>query len=112
MGNYTLTKLLVEKEANVNARLYTRDNVTPLHLSCSSGNREVVQFLIKSGADINACTRTNGQTPLHWAVEFQCEPIIEVLTRYGADPHGHTAASLAAYTCRCYFRAYKSLKDI
>jgi ankyrin repeat protein len=101
LGNYILTKLLVDKEANVNARIYSWDGATPLHLSCSSGNREVVQLLIESGADINARTRICGQTPLHWAVLFQREPILELLTRYGAhlhakDSYGHTAASLAA----------------
>jgi cytohesin len=87
MGNYILTKLLVDKGANVNAELHSSDSVTPLHLSCSNGNKEVVQLLIESGADINARTRKGGQTPLHFAVEFQRDSIIEILTRYGVDPH-------------------------
>ncbi|PNF14881.1 hypothetical protein B7P43_G05129 [Cryptotermes secundus] len=112
IGSYILTKLLVDKGANVNAELLSSDSATPLHLSCSSGNKEVVQLLIESGANINARTRIGGQTPLHWAVEFQRDSVIETLTRYGADlrvkdSRGRTAASLAK--CKLYFSAYQFL---
>jgi ankyrin repeat protein len=79
--------LLVDKGANVNAELQSSDSVTPLHLSCLSGNKEVVQLLIESGADINARTRTGGQTPLQLAVEFKRDSVIEMLTRYGEERH-------------------------
>ena len=57
---------------------------TPLHFA-SSENKEFVQFLISSGASINA-QNDEGNTPLHNALISQKEENAEILRQAGADP--------------------------
>lgn len=59
-------KLLVENGANVNI---TADSKTPLMLSVSRGNNEILNFLIDNGADVNA-QDVNGDTALHNACDY------------------------------------------
>lgn len=84
------------------------DGVSPLGLAASSGQPEVLEFLLKSGADPNAAPRDEmGVTPLHLAVAHQQpEKSLQMATALllsGADPnvqqHGgwtplHEAAAL------------------
>lgn len=83
-GFADVVKVLIEKGADVNARM--QGDVTPLHLSSSNGRlsrlysmfflferknqfsslgkTNVMEILIKNGAEINAKT-AQGNTPLH-----------------------------------------------
>ena len=42
---------------------------TPLHLASKRGSGEILKFLIKNGADVNARDSYRGGSPLHWACE-------------------------------------------
>src|SRR6266851_8618446 len=44
------------------------DGLTPLHHAAFGGNVNVVELLLRMGADVNA-TSAHGSTPLHMAVE-------------------------------------------
>lgn len=50
-------QLLVENGAQINAQ--DEDRWTPLHLACQLGVTRVISFLIKKGADKDACTIEN-----------------------------------------------------
>jgi len=58
-------------------QLITTDNVndkngegkTPLHIAARTGNLEIIELLIKSGANIEANDNT-GKTPLHEAAQY------------------------------------------
>ena len=54
-----------------------------LHLACFNENKEVVQFLLKSGADIKSMH--NGQTLLHTAVQSKNVNILDIVLRAGAN---------------------------
>ena len=66
-GDAAAARLLLEHGANVNARRPS-DDATPLHLAALTDNRELVERLLASKADVNARDNT-GKTPLDWAKE-------------------------------------------
>jgi len=84
-GHIGVTKLLLEKGADVNAS--NNYGSTPLHLACESKTlyrEKIVDFLISKNADINASDK-NGNTPLHLAcIEGYLIEVI-ALTKAGAD---------------------------
>ena len=79
-GHEDVAKLMMEFEADVNAKNYCGS--TPLH---SAKTEELVKMLVAKGADINAKDH-DGNTPLHvkakWGYE---EGIIRQLVASGAD---------------------------
>lgn len=62
---------------------------TPLHEAARYGQLEVVQYLIDSGASINAQTG-DGSTPLRIAINDMGEhhEVVKFLTKLGAEDHG------------------------
>ena len=60
------------------------NQITPLHFSCSIGNKNIMDLLLNLGADINYKDK-NGYTPLHYAVLSEHETIIKKLIIRGAD---------------------------
>lgn len=76
---------------NLNNRDYEGD--TPLHfamvprtLEAAKYQREITQFLLKAGADVNA-KNNEGYTPLHYAVVYADHMIVELLMEAGATPN-------------------------
>ena len=59
---------------------------TPLHEAAYHGQTEVLELLLKQGADINAKDRF-GKTPLHWAAKNGKTEVVELLLKNGADIH-------------------------
>ncbi|XP_071656974.1 LOW QUALITY PROTEIN: NF-kappa-B inhibitor beta [Patagioenas fasciata] len=62
------------------------DGHTPLHLAVLRKDPELVQLLLRGGADPNKPEPGCGRTPLHLAVEAQSPEVAELLLRGGADP--------------------------
>ncbi|KAF5398888.1 hypothetical protein PHET_07906 [Paragonimus heterotremus] len=57
---------------------------TPLLFACYHGHLELVETLLRRGADINA-TAQNGWTALHWAAQRCHADIVELLLDHGAS---------------------------
>ena len=76
--------MLVEKGADVNEAATSGDVAgwAAIHYAASNGNKKMIEFLIKNGADVNAVT-ADGKTPLSLAGTSQPE-IIEILKAAGA----------------------------
>ena len=58
----------------------------PIHEAARSGHTEVIEYLIKEGADVNARTNNgNGASPLWWAEHMlpNTHPAIALLRRHG-----------------------------
>ena len=58
---------------------------TPLHQAAAKGDLEVIECLIKFGADVNAKT-ISGETPLMKAIAFYQTDAAKLLLKFGADP--------------------------
>ncbi|MGL5254295.1 MAG: ankyrin repeat domain-containing protein, partial [Brevinema sp.] len=57
---------------------------TPLHGAAINGQKEIVEYLVGKGADVNAKNQ-NGDTPLHEAASRGYKEIVEYLVGKGAD---------------------------
>lgn len=65
---------------------YSVDGFTALGLACFFGHKEVAEFLINSGADINLQSNNNfGVSPLHSACAISSVELARLLINNGAD---------------------------
>ncbi|XP_062418047.1 ankyrin-2b isoform X18 [Pungitius pungitius] len=97
-GHYRVTKLLLDKRANPNARAL--NGFTPLHIACKKNRVKVMELLVKYGASIQAITES-GLTPIHVAAFMGHLNIVLLLLQNGASPdvsniRGETALHMAA----------------
>ncbi|KAK5991264.1 Ankyrin repeat domain-containing protein 50 [Cladobotryum mycophilum] len=100
-GHHSVTKLLVEKGADVEAK-DSEYGKTPLSWAAENGYEAVVKLLIENGADVESKDSKYSQTPLSWAARRGHEAIIKLLIEKGADveakdsEYGQTPLSWAA----------------
>jgi len=74
-GHFDICKLLIEKNAEINA--IDNSERTPLHLASFNGHLGIVELLIKNGADLLKRDR-NGGTCLHFAARGGYPKIIKL----------------------------------
>lgn len=76
-----------DKSSYVNA--VDANGVTIFHICCTRNIPKVIEAFIATGIDINSatadCDTYPGYTPLHYAVQSNCEAAIELLLKYGAE---------------------------
>ncbi|XP_064202597.1 oxysterol-binding protein-related protein 1-like [Anguilla rostrata] len=82
-----LAKIKEEIGLNINCRGKKKANSgwTALHLASYFGHREVVEELLKAGADVNLANE-EGDTALHKAVLTERKEVVLLLLRYDARP--------------------------
>ncbi|KAJ8337028.1 hypothetical protein SKAU_G00382480 [Synaphobranchus kaupii] len=82
-----LAKIKEEVCLNINCRGKKKANSgwTALHLACYFGHTEVVEELLKAGADVNLANE-EGDTALHKAVLAERKVVVLLLLRYDARP--------------------------
>ena len=81
-GNLPDVKRHLARGVAVNAKDF--DRYTPLHLAAREGHKEVVEYLVGKGADVNAKAPAWGRTPLGTAAERGHTDVVEILKRHGA----------------------------
>jgi ankyrin repeat protein len=74
---------------------------TPLLFATMKGHKDIVEFLIENGADINVKYGADGNTPLLFATRCEYKDIVEILLKNGADTNikddrGYTALMYAS----------------
>ncbi|KAG8226948.1 hypothetical protein J437_LFUL004666 [Ladona fulva] len=79
-GNLARVQRLVTED-NINCRDAQGRNSTPLHLAAGYNNLEVAEFLLESGADVNAQDK-GGLIPLHNASSYGHLDIAALLIKY------------------------------
>ncbi|MBN1550377.1 ankyrin repeat domain-containing protein [bacterium] len=81
-SSYPVAELLINHGANPNAQ-NTYLGETPLQSAILSNNRNIVEYLVSRGADVNL-TDFSGSSPLHYAAANHHADIIKVLLQNGA----------------------------
>ena len=75
----------------------------PLHLAIVKGNKEIVQILLKNGAQLEREAKNKDEaTPLHWAAFFGQIDMVSLLIQFGApinvlDANSNTPLDAAVY---------------
>lgn len=90
VGALDHVKQLVDRDPG-SVRSLSHDGFTPLQLAAFFGNKEVVEFLISRGADVNAISRNTtfarGVPILQSAVASGNAEIVRILLEHGANPN-------------------------
>jgi uncharacterized protein len=69
------------------------DGATALHWAAMRGDPEMVELLLKAGANVKATTRIGAQTPLYMAASNGNAPTVAVLLQAGADANAANTAN-------------------
>jgi ankyrin repeat protein len=80
---------------------------TPLHAACEKGHVEVVEFLLRHDAELDARDE-DGNCPLHTATENQQTQVVQLLLDNGSQPDAENVVSEAviAVLALTYARRY------
>ncbi|GAB5578608.1 poly [ADP-ribose] polymerase tankyrase-2 isoform X2 [Prionailurus iriomotensis] len=84
-GDVERVKRLVTPE-KVNSRDTAGRKSTPLHFAAGFGRKDVVEYLLQNGANVQA-RDDGGLIPLHNACSFGHAEVVGLLLRHGADPN-------------------------
>ncbi|XP_073442034.1 poly [ADP-ribose] polymerase tankyrase-2 isoform X1 [Dendrobates tinctorius] len=84
-GDVERVRKLVASD-NVNGRDTAGRKSTPLHFAAGFGRKDVVEYLLQSGANVHA-RDDGGLIPLHNACSFGHAEVVNLLLRHGADPN-------------------------
>ena len=98
--NLSLTKLIVENGADVNS-IKKEQNLTPLMIAAHNGAKDIIDYLLDHGADINY-QNSSRETCLFSAIKGQWTSIALHLIEKGANVNqrninGYTPLSIAVY---------------
>lgn len=83
-GSIAVAYELLQHGVNVNIRTDIHE-LTPLHSAVIGGKKDMVEFLILNGADVNAKDH-GGETPLSWAYRSKSADMINLLRKYEKPP--------------------------
>lgn len=86
-GYYELAQVLLAMSAKVEDRGQKND-CTPLMEAASAGHIEIIELLLKHGADVNAQSST-GNTPLMYACAGGHVGAVQLLLAHGANVEDH-----------------------
>ncbi len=88
-GNTNIVHFLLANGANPDLASKNDFHVSPIHSACAISNYDIVEILIKSGANVNA-RQMQGVTPLHSAAHNGQTKIAKLLIESGADINAKT----------------------
>ncbi|GBN14582.1 Serine/threonine-protein phosphatase 6 regulatory ankyrin repeat subunit B [Araneus ventricosus] len=76
-------KMLLDLGAKINVRNQS-SGVTPLHVAVCYGNKDIIEMLLRYGADIHSLDGS-GDMPIHSAAKFCSSVGIEAMIKHGED---------------------------
>ena len=82
-GDLAKVKKLLENNPDL-LEAKSENEKTPLHFAAQIGNKEIVEFLIGKGADVNAKNIAH-ETPLHYAAALKHKEVVDFLIARGAQ---------------------------
>lgn len=106
-------KKWLQQGANVNVRSGRgSENVTPLMIAAKNGSKNILTFLIASGADVNL-QDDDGETALSQAIRWADHATVQVLLAHGAEPLPlHRAAIMGNIRLAQTLLAKENLVDV
>lgn len=66
---------------------HDENGLTAVHWAADRGHTEILDLLLKNGANVNITDKESNQTPLHYAVSCGHSESVRILLKHGADPH-------------------------
>jgi len=100
--NKNLLIFLVEHGVDLDKIVYENDEI-PLFDACRSGNKELVEYLLKNGTYINKENK-NGITPLLYSCISGNKELVEYLLKNGADINKENKNGITPLLYACYSR--------
>jgi ankyrin repeat protein len=92
-----MLRMLVTHGASVNAHEGAdAGGRTPLHVAVELNAAAAVEFLVQSGADVDAADSARGFTPLHVAGRLLRNDIAHALLAHGCDPSKRDLSGMTA----------------
>ncbi len=93
-----IVKMLIAAGANIDVHDDQKRN--PLHYAAINTSQELATLLLEKGADINQRDKSNGFSPLQWAIHYGRHQMVEFFLEKGADAevknnNGQTALQAA-----------------
>lgn len=82
-GDINKVERLIHEKARIN--LADDYGMAPLHWAAWIGCKEIVEILLKAGANFNQTCTANGMTALHFAKCYKHTEVIKILLKAGAD---------------------------
>ena len=99
---------VINNGADVNAT--DKKNRSALNLACDIGNVDVIDVLLKAGADTNICEAFNGNTCLHDAVIASCsQETLKAIIDHGADMNAANKNGATALIIACQERIISAI---
>ncbi|KAL3319329.1 hypothetical protein Ciccas_002011 [Cichlidogyrus casuarinus] len=85
-GDMETLQYLVRSGTSINSIDYSGRKSTPLHFAAGYGRRDIVEYLVNKGADIDA-KDDGGLIPLHNACSFGHFSVVQSLIAAGSNPN-------------------------
>lgn len=94
-GYKDIVELLLNNNADPN--VYDDMGIAPIHGAARTNRAEIIAMLLNNKANINILHKTSGETPLHYAAEYNSKEACEILLKNGADKTIKNGAGKTAY---------------
>mmetsp|Transcript_78221 Transcript_78221/g.135668 ORF Transcript_78221/g.135668 Transcript_78221/m.135668 type:complete len:235 (-) Transcript_78221:22-726(-) len=94
-GDLAAIQAISEADLPKKLRLKDEDARTALHRACAGGHHAVVEYLVRSGADVNT-EDDEGWTPLHSCASKGDSALVDMLLERNADPDAATSSKAVA----------------
>lgn len=75
-----------DKPKNLAINEYDGDGLGAIHWAADRGHANILEILLKNGANVNLIDNDSGQTALHYAISCGHLECIKVLINFGANP--------------------------
>jgi len=107
-GDITVVINLLNSGVDINTKYW--HSKTLLHHASRKNWFDIVKYLVKSGADIEARDSTNGNTPLHHAAIKNNIEIVKYLIEHGADIHARSVLYNTPLHRAAYGKNFETVK--
>lgn len=86
LGNITIIREIVKQHRPALEKEDTKKGLHPLHIALLYGKEKAAKELVSLGANVNALTRVDHNTPLHYAIKNKNKHMVDILLANGAAP--------------------------